>query len=89
MLNYEEYIKNDREQSQAKLGRVSKNGNPIIIVIGIQYHLQHAQDPACKVQEYVSNTPANCGLSFVIHVGLEIVTFMNTKHKKKTNYPLT
>ena len=62
MLDHEEDVKYDREEPQPKLGGVSKQTGPVIIVVSYQEHLEHAQAATCKVQEDVADTPANSAL---------------------------
>lgn len=67
MLDHEEYIKQDREQAKTKLGRISKNGTPVIIVIRNQKHLDNTEGASSEVKKYISNTPSRSTLSPEVH----------------------
>lgn len=72
MLHHEEDVKQHREQAQAELGRITEDGRPIIVVVRIQNHLQHAQTAAGKVEENIADTPTTRALATIVHHGLRI-----------------
>ena len=62
VLEHEEDIKHNREESQTKLGWITKQSSPVIIVVSYQKHLNHAQSSSCEVQQDVANAPTNSAL---------------------------
>ena len=65
VLEHEENVKYDREEAQTELGGVSEQTAPVIIVVGDEKHLKHAEAAACEVQQDVANTPAHSALTSV------------------------
>ena len=65
VLEHEENVKYDREEAQTELGGVSEQTAPVVIVVGDEKHLEHAEAAACEVQQDVANTPAHSALSSV------------------------
>ena len=65
VLEHEENVEYDREEPEPKLGGVSKQAAPVVIVVGDEEHLEHAEAATCEVQEDVANTPANSALPSV------------------------
>ena len=62
VLDHEENVKYDREEPQPKLCGVPEQTGPVIIVVGDQEHLEHAEAAPREVQEDVADTPANSAL---------------------------
>ena len=62
VLEHEENVEYDREEPEPKLGGVSKQAAPVIIVVGDEEHLKHAEAAAREVQQDVADTPANSAL---------------------------
>ena len=62
VLEHEENVEYDREEPEPKLGGVPKQAVPVIIVVGDEEHLEHAEAASSEVQEDVANTPANSAL---------------------------
>ena len=65
VLEHEENVKDDREEAQTKLGGVSEQAAPVVIVVGDEEHLEHAEAAASEVKQDVANTPANSALTSV------------------------
>ena len=63
MLDNEEYIKQYWEKAKPKLGWISKDGAPIVVVITDEDHLQDGEGAPGKVQQDVTDAPAHGALS--------------------------
>ena len=70
VLEHEEYIESYGEESETELCGVSKQRAPIVIVVGDQKHLEHAQSSSCEVEEDVPDAPTNCTFSSEVHESL-------------------
>ena len=62
MLEHEEDVEYYGEKPQPELGGVPKEAAPVVIVVGDEEHLEHAEAPAREVQQDVAYTPANSTL---------------------------
>ena len=62
VLEHEEYIKGHRKEPQSELSWISEYWAPVVIVVGYQEHLQHAECSPGEVQEDVPNTPSQSTL---------------------------
>lgn len=60
MLQYEEHVEDQAEQPQAEFGRVAEEGDPVVVVVCVQRHLEDGEETADEVQEDVPDTPADC-----------------------------
>ena len=63
VLQHEEDVEHDGEETEAELGRVPKDGGPVIVVVADQDHLDDAERAASEVKKDVSNAPAHSALS--------------------------
>jgi len=70
VLENEENVKQDGEQAKTKLGRISEDGTPVIVVVRNQEHLQYAERSSCKVENDISNAPSRSALPPEVHVRL-------------------
>ena len=86
VLEHEEDVKEDGEETETKLGRVAKDARPVVVVVSDQDHLQggivvfdhqhHDHDlndgetSASEVEEYISNAPADSAFPSEVHVRL-------------------
>lgn len=64
VLYHEEEIEEDGFHSQAKLWNVPDNISPV--VSRIYDELCNTKEASCEIQQDVTNTPADCGLSSTI-----------------------
>lgn len=71
MLQHEEYIEDQAEEAETELGRVAEERDPVVVVVRVQGHLEHGEEPTDEVQEDVADTPADCRFALVVHVSLE------------------
>ena len=63
MLNHEQNIKHDAENSQSQLGRVSQHGPKVVVVDADEDHLEDGEPAPCEVKQDAFNAPAICTLS--------------------------
>lgn len=70
MLEHEEDVEQDGEQSEAELGGVAEEGAPVVVVVGDEDHLEDAEGASGEVEEDVANAPTNGTLASEVHVGL-------------------
>ena len=63
MLNNKQNIKQDWEETKSELGRVPKDGIPVIVIIADENHLEDGESSTGEIQQDVTNTPANCTLT--------------------------
>lgn len=70
MLQDEEDIEDQTKGSKSKLGRVAKEGDPIVVVVGVKHHLQDGEETTHEVKEDVADRPSDGGLALVVHVCL-------------------
>ena len=63
VLQHEEDVEHDGEETEAELSRVPKDGGPVIVVVADQDHLDDAERAASEVKKDVSNAPAHSALS--------------------------
>ena len=62
MLKHEEHVEDDGEEPQSELSGVPKEAAPVVVVVGDEEHLQHAQAASGEVQQDVADAPAHCTL---------------------------
>jgi len=70
MLKHEEHVKNDGEESKSKLGWVTKNAAPIIIVVSNEDHLEYTEGSTGEIEDDVPNAPAHSAFAPEVHVSL-------------------
>ena len=70
VLQHEEDVKDNREETQPKLGGVTKQRTPVIIVVSYEEHLHHAECATCEVKQDIANAPTHCALPLVVHESL-------------------
>ena len=70
MLEHEKDIKHDGKKAEPQFGGVTKEGAPIIIVVGDDKHLADAEDASGEVEHDVADAPSDCALPAVVHIGL-------------------
>ncbi len=63
VLHHEQDVKQDGDEAQAELGKVPKDGIPVIVVVADEKHLDHGEDAAREVQEDVPDAPAHRALT--------------------------
>ena len=70
MLDHEQPVKEDAEESEQQLGRSGHKSKPVVPVVGEQDGLRQAGGAPGDVQKHVGDGPFNSTLSAVVHVGL-------------------
>ena len=70
MLQHEEDVEQDGEETQAKFRWIAKNRAPIIVVVGDDEHLADTKETAGEVKHHIPNAPAGSALPKIVHVGL-------------------
>lgn len=73
VLQHEEHVEHDADEAKAELGEVPEQRRPVIIIIGDDEHLQHAQGSTSEVEEYVPDAPAYRRFSPEVENGLRDV----------------
>jgi hypothetical protein len=63
VLHHEQDVKQDGDEAQAELGKVPKDGIPVIVVVADEKHLDHREDAAREVQKDVPDAPAHRALT--------------------------
>lgn len=71
VLDEEDNIEDDGEDAEAKLGWVSEDQCPLVIVVGLQKHLEETEAAPSEVQKHVANAPALGAFVVKVHVGLD------------------
>jgi hypothetical protein len=92
VLEHEEDVEDEAEEAKPELGGVAEEGDPVVVVVRVERHLQHRQRPAHEVQEDVADGPAYSRLALVVHVRLETIkqylTYCLSQRDNPTNTPL-
>lgn len=70
VLDEEDNIEDDGEDAEAKFGWVSEDQCPLVVVVGLQEHLEEAEAAPSEVQKHVANAPALGAFVVKVHVGL-------------------
>lgn len=70
MLDEENNIKEDGEDAESKLGRVSKDQCPLIVIVRLKEHLEEAEAAPGEVQKHVANAPPLSALVLKVQIGL-------------------
>ena len=74
MLEHKKDIKHDGKEAEPQLGGVTKEGAPVVVVVGDDKHLADAEDASSEVEHYVAYAPPDGALAAVVHVGLLVGT---------------
>jgi len=75
VLEHEEDVKEDGEETETKLGRVAKDARPVVVVVSDQDHLNDGETSASEVEEYISNTPADSAFPSEVHIRLRNILY--------------
>lgn len=70
VLQQEQYIEHDGHRAQPELGEVEEDAHPVVVVEGVQEHLEDGQQATRRVEEDVADAPADGGLAAVVVPGL-------------------
>lgn len=73
VLKQEDDVEEDGDESDAELGEVAEETDPVGIVVGEQQHLEDAEGAAAQVEQHAADRPADRRLPLVIEPGLRRV----------------
>lgn len=73
MLDQEQDIEEDGEETETELGWIPEDGTPVVVVVPNEKHLKDGERTSGKIQEYIAYTPTNCTLTSIVHEGLRYI----------------
>ena len=71
MLNHEDDIEEDRNESETEFHGIRVERWPIVDVDRLKNHLKNVEWATGEIKQYVSDGPANGALTGVVEIGLK------------------